>query len=422
MADDLGYGDLGCYGQDKILTPNIDRLRSEGLQFTQAYAGSSVCAPSRCSLLTGKHNGHNRVRDNIPHGTFLQPDDFTIAEMMKKAGYTTGAIGKWGLGNPGTWGIPTRQGFDYFYGHLNQDQAHFYYPDYLWDNTDIDLLSGNRGEKKNEYTHDLFTKKAISFIRENRNSPFFLYLSYTIPHFSDYNKDSPNLYIVPSDAPYSEKEWSQTSKNYAAMVSRMDKDIGQINQLVQDLALEENTIIIFTSDNGPLDYVEKAYTFFDSNGKYRGGKRDLYEGGIRVPMIIKWRNQVASNSSTDTPIAFWDFLPTFADILDYPGSITSDGRSFLPVLKGKSIQDPDYFYWDYGHVRDTFLQAVRSDQFKLIAKHSKDRIAYELYDLDRDPEESKNIIDLNTPVANQLKEYLVQAYDYSENYPRKISK
>ncbi len=287
MADDLGYGDLGCYGQKKIRTPNIDRLAEEGMRFTHAYAGSSVCAPSRCSLLTGFHNGHNRVRDNIPHGIFLQPDDFTLAELLKQAGYRTGGIGKYSLGNPGSWGIPNYQGFDYYYGHLNQDQAHFYYPDYLWEDDQVVLLTGNRAGRKGEFTQDLFTEKALKFIELNSQKPFFLYLAYTTPHYSDYPPDTPDIFPVPSDEPYSDRDWPQVAKNYAAMITRMDEDIGEITDLISRLGIEENTLIIFTSDNGPWQGIPTPIEFFDSNGPLRGGKREMYEGGVRVPFIVK---------------------------------------------------------------------------------------------------------------------------------------
>lgn len=419
MADDLGYGDLGCYGQQKIQTPNIDQLAAEGLRFTQAYAGSTVCAPSRCSLMTGKHNGHNRVRDNIPHGTFLQPDDFTIAEMLKQAGYRTGGMGKWSLGNPGSWGVPNYQGFDYYYGHLNQDQAHFYYPDYLWENDKISLLSGNRAEKKQEYTHDLFTEKAINFINENKANPFFLYLPYTIPHYSDYDLQSSDFYIVPSDEPYTDKDWSQTSRNYAAMITRMDRDVGKIVQQVKDLGLEENTLIIFTSDNGPFTKTPESYEFFDSNGPLKGGKRDVYEGGIRVPFIAKWKNVIGEGSVTDQVIAFWDVMPTVADIIDYPAKIETDGLSFLPVLKGNEKGNHPYLFWDYGHTRDHYMQAIRAGKYKCIATFTNDEVTYELFDLEKDLGETTNIAAENTKIINQMKDYMKEAYVYSEAYPRK---
>ncbi len=422
MADDLGYGDLGCYGQDKIQTPNIDKLAMEGMRFTQAYAGSSVCAPSRCSLMTGMHNGHNRVRDNIPHGIFLQPDDFTLAELLKQAGYRTGGIGKYSLGDPGSWGVPLNQGFDYYYGQLNQDQAHFYYPHYLWENDKVELLSGNRAEQKKEYTQDLYTEKALTFIEENQQHPFFLYLPYTIPHFSDYPADTPDYYIVPSDEPYSDKEWSQTSKNYAAMITRLDGDVGKIMALLKEQGIDGNTLVIFTSDNGPLTKVPDAYEFFDSNGSLKGGKRELYEGGIRVPFIVRWKEEVPESAVSDEIITFWDIMPTFAEIIDYPAEIRSDGISFLPSLSGGAKEDHDYLYWDYGHVRKKYIQAVRYDNYKGIRNITRDGVDFELYDLAKDPGEENNIANRNADLVNKVIAMMDGAYDYNEAYPRKTDR
>jgi arylsulfatase A-like enzyme len=433
MADDLGYGDLGCYGQDKISTPNIDRLAKEGMRFTQAYAGSSVCAPSRSSLMTGFHNGHNRVRDNLPHGVNLLPNDFTIAELFANAGYATGGIGKWGLGVPGTWGLPNQQGFDYWYGHINQDQAHFYYPDYLWENDEVVLLQemvienevgkikGNRGGQNTFYTHDLFTEKAAKFIEENQESPFFLYLSYTIPHYSDYSKDSPDHYIVPSDAPYSDKNWPQTAKNYAAMITRLDSDVGRITKLLENLKIDENTLIIFTSDNGPYQGVTIPIGFFDSNGPLRGGKRDLYEGGIRIPFIARWKNVIPKNKENNKPIAFWDLLPTFADLVDYPDPIITDGISFLPDLKGNVSKDHEYLYWDYGHVRPTFKQAIRHGKYKGIRIEKDGQESFELYDLNKDLGEQYNIAQAYTDEVAQIKNFMKKAYTATEDYPERLT-
>ena len=420
MADDLGYGDLGCYGQQKIQTHNIDKLAIEGMRFTQAYAGSTVSAPSRCSLMTGMHNGHNRIRDNIPHDIFLMPDDFTIAEMLKQAGYITGGIGKWSLGDPGSWGIPVYQGFDYYYGVLNQDQAHIYYPDYLWENNKIVQLFGNRSEKKQEYTHDLFTERAINFIKENKSNPFFLYLPYTIPHYSDYPEDTPEHYIVPSDEPYTEKDWPQIAKNYAAMITRMDRDVGKIMALLKELGIEENTLVIFTSDNGPYQGVPTPIEFFDSNGPLKGGKTDLYEGGIRIPFIARWKNVIPEGVVSDRIIAFWDIMPTLADIIKYPTEIKTDGISFLPVLKGGDTKVHEYLYWDYGHVRTTYKQALRYDKYKALNTVVGNKEQFELYNLENDPGESKNIAREYPDLAEKLKQMMVEAYKYSEDYPRNV--
>jgi len=427
MADDLGYGDLGCYGQKKILTPKIDKLAAEGTLFTQVYAGSTVCAPSRCSLMTGMHNGHNRIRDNLPHNVWLRPDDVTVAEVLKQAGYKTGGIGKWGLGNPGSWGIPNYQGFDYFYGHLNQDQAHFYYPDYLWENDKVVLLEkvvienevgklrGNRGGKNVYYTHDLFTEKAVSFIKQHREDPFFLYLAYTIPHFSDYPKNSPEHFIVPSDEPYTNKDWPQTARNYAAMITRMDRDVGRIMKLIKKLGIDENTIVFFTSDNGPYKGSPIPIEFFDSNAIFRGGKRDLYEGGIRIPMIVRWPGKVPAGRVSDQVWAFWDFLPTAAELAGLSAPKGIDGISMLPALLGKKQKSHDYLYWDYGHVRKTYKQAVRMGNWKGIRNGLGTPI--ELYDLSKDPGESQNVASKYPQIILQIKEIMRTARGESEDYP-----
>lgn len=432
MADDLGYGDLGCYGQEKILTPNIDLLAKEGMKFTQAYAGSSVCAPSRSSLMTGFHNGHNRVRDNLPHGVYLRPDDFTVAELFSQAGYATGGIGKWGLGVPGTWGLPNQQGFDYWYGHINQDQAHFYYPDFLWENNELVLLQemvienevgkiyGNRGGQNTFYTHDLFTEKAVEFIEKNKSNPFFLYLSYTIPHYSDYPKDVPEHFIVPSDAPYTDKNWPQIAKNYAAMITRLDGDVGRIMKLLKAEGIDENTLVIFTSDNGPYQGVSTPIDFFDSNGPFRGGKRDLYEGGIRVPFIARWKNVIAKDKINHRPIAFWDLLPTFADLIAYPDNLTTDGISFLDVLKGGKQKEHEYLYWDYGHVRPSFKQAVRKDNFKGIRIEKDGLVSFELYDLEKDPGEQNNIAEMHPEKLKMMQAIMKNAYKATEDYPERM--
>jgi arylsulfatase A-like enzyme len=417
LADDLGYGDLGCYRQKTILTPMLDKLAEEGTRFTQAYAGSTVCAPSRCCLMSGLHNGHGRVRDNIPHGIFLQPDDVTVAEILKQAGYRTGAIGKWSLGNPGSWGVANYQGFDYFYGHLNQDQAHFYYPDYLWENDQVVLLRGNRGGNRGDYTHDLFTDKALRFIEDNQQRPFFLYVAYTIPHWSDYDKDSPDSQIVPTDAPYSDRDWPQVEKNYAAMVTRLDRDVGRIMGLLKALGIDQNTILFFTSDNGPSAERLHKVEFFDSNGPLRGVKRDLYEGGIRVPMLVRWPGQVPAGRVSDQIWAFWDVMPTLAELAGLPPPEGIDGISMLPTLLGReqTQQQHDYLYWDYGHVRDEYKQAVRFGDWKAVRNGRNAPL--ELYDLADDIAETRNVAQQHPDIVSRVEQIIKEAYIESPQYP-----
>jgi arylsulfatase A-like enzyme len=427
MADDLGYGDLGCYGQKKILTPSIDRLAAEGMRFTQAYAGSSVCAPSRCSLMTGMHNGHNRIRDNLPHGVYLRPDDVTVAEVLKQAGYKTGAIGKWALGDPGSWGVPNYQGFDYWYGHLKQDLAIYYYPTHLWENdkfvmlqdlvmiNDVGKMVGNRAGKRVKYTHDLFTEKALSFVEQHAEDPFFLYLPYSLPHFSDYPNDTPDHFMVPSDEPYAERGWPQIAKNYAAMISRVDRDVGRIMELLKKLGIDENTIVFFTSDNGSYQGMPIVRDFFDSNADLRGGKRDLYEGGVRVPMIARWPGKIAASKVSDQVCAFWDFLPTTADLAGLPVPKGIDGISMLGALLGKPQKGHDYLYWDYGHVRKTYKQAVRMGDWKGVRIRANAPI--ELYNLKDDLGETKNVASEHPQVVAQIERIMRTAPAASPDYP-----
>jgi arylsulfatase A-like enzyme len=427
VADDLGYGDLGCYGQKKILTPNIDRLAEEGTRFTQCYAGSTVCAPSRCSLMTGMHNGHNRIRDNLPHNIWLRPDDVTVAEVLKQAGYKTGAIGKWALGDPGSWGVPNYQGFDYWYGHLKQDLAIYYYPTHLWENdrivmlqdlvmvNDVGKMIGNRAGKRVKYTHDLFTEKTVSFIERHSGNPFFLYLAYTLPHFSDYPNDSPDHYMVPSDEPYTDKDWPQIAKNYAAMISRMDRDVGRIMGSIRKLGIDENTIVFFTSDNGAYLGSAPPREFFDSNGALRGGKRDLYEGGIRIPMIVRWPGKIRPGHVSEQVWAFWDFLPTAAELAGLPAPKDTDGISMVPALLGKPQKSHDYLYWDYGHVRKTYKQAVRMGDWKAVRNGAAAPI--ELYNLNQDLGEGTDVASKHPEVVAQIEQIMRTAPADSEDYP-----
>ncbi len=291
MADDLGYADLGCYGQQEIRTPRIDQLAREGMRFTQCYAGSTVCAPTRCVLMTGKHTGHCTVRGNsarVDKQNILVPlrnQDVTVAELLKQAGYVTGVCGKWGIGERNTAGVPNRQGFDQWLGFLNQVHAHGFYPEFLWHNQDIRILDGNRGGHQREWVHDHFTDFALSFIEQHQATPFFLYVAYTIPH---------GRYEIDQDAPYTDRPWPQSVKNYAAMVTRMDRDVGRILDRLKSSGLDEKTIVFFTSDNGAeiyyfrrSDEIPQYEQILKSSGKLTGYKRDLTEGGIRVPMIAQ---------------------------------------------------------------------------------------------------------------------------------------
>lgn len=408
LADDLGYGDLGCYGQQQIKTPNLDEMARQGMRFTQFYAGSTVCAPSRCTLLTGKHTGHCTVRGNV--NVLMKADELSLAKTFKKAGYQTACIGKWGVGHPPPPDDPHKQGFDHFFGYLSMWHAHNYYPEFLWRNgekisldnkvqhpeqhykSDQRTLVGLAGEK-NVYSHDLFTFEALDFMQNNRNSPFFLYLAYTIPHANNeasgfFNQSGME---VPDYGIYKDKDWPEPEKGRAAMISRMDRDIGRIIKTLKESGLEENTLIIFSSDNGPHREGKSDPAFHDSNGPLRGIKRDLYEGGIRVPMIAKWPQKIKAGATSDHMGAFWDFLPTFADLFNTPVAEEIDGISFLPELLGRSRrqQRHAYLYWEF-HGRPK-KQAIRMGKWKAVKILPDSKI--ELYDVEKDLSESQNLAD-----------------------------
>jgi len=413
LADDLGYGDLGCYGQTKIKTPNIDRLAAEGMRFTQCYAGSTVCAPSRSALMTGQHTGHTRVRGNeaVP----LRAEDITVAEVLQKAGYKTGAIGKWGLGLAGTTGVPNAQGFEEWFGYLSQTHAHDYYPSQLFRNDLIYTLDANASGQKGEYAHDLFTKVTRNFVRVTKYFSFFLYLPYTIPHANnELGRKTGNGMEVPSDEPYTKENWPQPEKNKAAMITRLDRDVGALMQQLKDLDIENNTVIFFTSDNGPHKEGGVKPEFFNSSGGLRGIKRDLYEGGIRVPMIVRWPGRIPAGKVSDQVWAFWDFLPTAADIAREkpPGDI--DGISMLPTLLGqKQTNQHEFLYWEF-HEKGT-KQAVRMGDWKAIRLAPKQPL--ELYNLKTDLAETNNVAAQQPEIVSKIENYLLTARAESERWP-----
>jgi arylsulfatase A-like enzyme len=427
LADDLGYGDLGCYGQKQIKTPYLDHLAGEGMRFTSFYAGSTVCAPSRCALMTGLHTGHTTIRGNasVPLG----PGDRTLAEVLRSAGYRTGLVGKWGLGDQGTTGVPQKQGFDEFVGFLNQTHAHDYYPDHLFrfdraHGYDGQVaLTENVGGKRGLYVQDLFTSAALNFIRINKADepndyrPFFLLLAYTIPHANnEEGRRSGNGMQVPTDAPYSDQSWPQTERNKAAMITRMDADIGRILAKLKDLKIEENTVVLFTSDNGPHQEGGVDPKFFSSSGPLRGIKRDLYEGGIRVPLIVRWPGHVPAGRVTDAPWAFWDLLPTAAEIAGARVPEKLDGISMLPTLLG-TIQTNrhEFFYWEF-HERG-FQQAVRRGDWKAVRPQADEPL--ELYDLKADLGEKTNVAKEHPDVVAGIEDYLKVARTESTKWPVK---
>ncbi len=412
MADDLGYGDLGCYGQKLLKTPNIDKLAEQGLRFTQAYAGGPVCVPSRSVLMTGLHNGHTPARDNVPHyHTYLKDEDITVAEVLKQAGYRCGGVGKWSLGDAGTVGRATNQGFDMWFGYLNQDHAHYYYTEYLDDNEGRLELTGNT-ESREYYSHDLIAERALAFIRESRKEPFFLYAAFTLPHYSAPSEDQ-HGFAVPSTEPYSDKNWDMESKKYAAMVHMLDRDVGRIVNLVDEYGLGENTLIIFTSDNGGHSTIWEQ---FNTNGPLRGYKRDVTEGGVRVPFIARWPRFVPSGQISDEIIAFQDMMPTFAELADATCPDNIDGISIVDALKGRRLKEShDYLYWDYGHCRDQYDQAVRMGKWKGIRLGQKADI--QLYDLSKDINESHDLSDQFPDVVEKIDRIMKTAVQPSKRYP-----
>jgi len=414
MADDLGYGDLGCYGQEVIQTPNIDQLAREGIRFTDCYAGSTVCAPSRCCLMTGYHTGHARVRGNarVP----LRPQDTTVAEILKQAGYTTGIFGKWGLGEPESTGIPNKKGFDEWFGYLNQRHAHNYYPEFLWKNKEWIWLRKNSACQQGAYSHDLIMEEALKFIDKNAQKPFFLYLALTIPHANnEMGRATGDGMQVPSDEPYSDKPWPQTEKSFAAMVTLMDKDIGRLMALLKEKGIDENTIVFFTSDNGPHREGGHDPQFFKSSGPLRGIKRDLYEGGIRVPMIARWPGKIKPGRVSGRAWAFWDFLPTAAELAGVKAPSGIDGISMVPELLGKPQKDHEYLYWEF-HERG-FSQAIRMGKWKAVRPGRGKAI--ELYNLEDDLGEQKNIAALHPNMVSKAEEIFKSARTESEFWPVK---
>jgi arylsulfatase A len=422
LADDLGYGDLGIYGQEKFSTPNIDRLASQGMVFTQHYSGSTVCAPSRSALMTGMHTGHTVVRGNKeiqPEGQYPIPDNtYTIAEALKKAGYITGAFGKWGLGFPGSQGDPINQGFDVFYGYNCQRMGHNYYPYHLWSNKDSIILSENSNKRDGIYAPELIHAQTLKFLEDNQDNPFFLYVPSIIPHaelaapeaYLEKHKGNyppEEMYKGIDDGPKFNQGTYRSQKNphaaFAAMINVLDDQVGDIMAKVEKLGLSKNTIIIFTSDNGPHREGGADPEYFDSNGPLKGLKRDLYEGGIRVPMIVRWPGKVSPNSKTDHISAFWDVFPTFSEIAGIAAPNELDGISFLPTLLQKDNQEQhDYLYWEF-HEKGG-RQAIRKGDWKAVKYGvlNNPEAPIELYNLKDDLGEENNIAPLHTEVVKEM--------------------
>ncbi|WP_169980652.1 arylsulfatase [Tautonia rosea] len=431
MADDLGYGDLGSYGQKTIPTPNLDRLAAEGTRFTQVYAGSTVCAPSRCVLMTGYHSGHARIRgnDRVP----LLPEDVTVAEALKAAGYQTALIGKWGLGEPESTGVPNKQGFDDFFGYLNQKHAHNYYPDHLWrqeERVEIpeNVIGSDEGVaiERVTYSHDLFAEEALDWVAQHRDGPFFLYLALTIPHANNEgSRATGDGMEVPDYGSFAEKDWPNPLKGQAAMIARMDRDIGRLLASLDDLGIDDDTIIFFTSDNGPHREGGPEYSpdFFNSNGPLRGIKRDLYEGGIRVPMLVRWPGHVPAGKVSDQVWTFWDVPPTLAElagssaVAELPDDL--DGISLVPTLlgpeaAGREQERHEFLYWEF-HEGRASKQAARMGDWKGVRLAPDGPL--ELYDLANDLGETTDVSADHPKIVSAITHYLDTERTESEVWP-----
>jgi len=418
MADDLGYGDLGAYGQERIHTPHIDSLAAGGLRFTDYYAGSTVCAPSRNALLTGMHTGHTFIRGNFltdaEEDPALPDDKVTIAELLKKAGYRTALFGKWGLGGEGHG--PETQGFDRSVCYLDQIQAHNYYPEYLYED-------GRRIPLDSVYSHHLFVDKTLEFINDQDGSrPFFLYLPYTLPH---------GKHVIPDNAPYTAMDWPEQFKNYAAMMTLLDSDVGRIVQALRDRGMDGNTVVLFMSDNGANPAFAK---FFNSNGALRGAKRDMYDGGIRVPLVVNWPGTVAANQTTSHISAAWDLLPTLCEVAGVTPPAGIDGLSLLPLLTGDTEKQSQHthLYWenytynyDWNKPQNTLPRnwlenrAVRYRKWKAVqhSLYENANAPIELYDLETDPGETRDLADDHPELIRKMVEIFDNASSTTPYFP-----
>lgn len=431
IADDLGYGALGCYGQQKVQTPNLDRLAQQGIRLTQAYAGSHVCQPSRCVLMTGKHAGHAAIRANSLDQMLL-PEDVTIAEVLKSAGYVTGCFGKWGQGFEGTPGHANRQGFDEFFGQLTQVHAHFYYPFWVWKNEERYPLAGNERGQRQQYLPDVVQAEAVKFVRAHRDQPFFAYVSSIIPHVElvvpadseeTYRGKFPRRAILDPRPGYIGSEDGYTT--YAGMISRLDRHVGEMLKLLDELGIADNTVVVFTSDNGGQNGgVDQGWTamtdFFQNNGPLRGYKGSFYEGGIRVPFIVRWPGKIPAGSQSDRPFAFYDVLPTLAEIGGGHAPDDVDGLSMVPTWTGRGEQqEHEALYWEHP-ARGGIGRAARQGKWKLV--QNGPRLPAELYDLQADLAETTNVAADHAEIVTKLLTFMDQSHTPPRNYPVQSAK
>jgi len=409
IVDDMGWADLGCYGSKHIKTPNIDRMAAEGMHFTQAYSGCTVCAPARSVLMTGLHMGHTSVRGNTG-GIPLRDEDITVAEVLKKAGYVTGGFGKWGLGEVGTPGVPEKQGFDDFFGYYHQIHAHDYWTPYLWHNSKKVPMTGEQGTAQ-RYSHNRIFNETLEFIRQNKDRPFFCYAPWTPPH---------GKYQIPESDPawqmYRDKAWPKNAKVAAAMDTMLDRHVGQLLALLKELNIDEHTIVFFVSDNGAAQRFDGV---LDSSGPLRAFKRSMYEGGIRVPMIVRWPGRIKASKVSDLPCYFADVMPTLAELAGASQLMPSnvDGLSIVPTLRGQARKQKkhEFMYWEWhkynwgkrGNIADGLTQAVRMGKWKAVRHNSN--VPFELYDLEKDISEKYNAAAEHPDIVAKIEKYVATA-------------
>jgi arylsulfatase A-like enzyme len=426
MADDLGYGDLGCYDQKVITTPRLDRMAREGMRFTQFYAGATVCAPSRSVVMTGQHHGRTRVRGNAgrtnPIAQALRPEDTTVAKVLQQAGYRTALIGKWGLGDVGEAesGLPRKHGFDYFYGYLNQHHAHNHFPDYLWRNEEKVPLSnkivpvgesgGGYATEAVQYADDLFADDALRFVAENKSRPFFLYWCMVVPHANnERTRELKDGAEVPDYGPYADKDWPQPDKGQAAMITRLDGYVGRMLDALRAQGLDKNTLVIFTSDNGPHNESNHNLARFNPSGPLTGIKRSLTDGGIRVPAIAWWPGTVPAGTESAHVAYFGDWMATAAELAQTQVPAGCDSISFVPALRGEreKQRSHEFLYWEFheGGFKQTALYQGRWKGHR----SGRPDAPVVLYDLHNDIGEKTNVAAAHPEIAARIGEYLATA-------------
>ncbi len=437
LADDLGYGELGCFGQKLIATPNLDRMAAEGLRLTRFYAGSPVCAPSRSVLLTGLHTGHTRVRGNAGKANIsaqcLREEDRTLAEVLKKAGYATALVGKWGLGHEGSVGAPNKKGFDFFYGYLDQNHAHNPYPDFIFRDAEVvrlrnKIIPGSGRVKQAgvaeagagvaveplDFVPDLMTAEALGWVEKNRERPFFLYWSLVTPHANNQGTKYGRGQEVPDLGAYGDKPWPQADKAHAAIISRMDADVGQLLARLKKLGLDDNTLVVFTSDNGHHKEGGNDPALFDANGPLRGMKRELYEGGIRMPTIARWPGKVRAGVGAE-PAWFADVLPTFVELAGAAIPAGLDGRSIAGDLLGRAAQPARTFYWEFHE--GGYTQGVLMDGRWKAIRNKRLGAPIELYDIAADEAEEHDLAALEAALVERARALFKSEHSDSRDWP-----